>query len=201
LTHGEHLTFKAILMHQEFKQTHSYNLLPKGVNMLAGHSHSCLDVKDTISFSNLHVLEGEQTRFPVTSVLYCNKSRGQKWGMGLEFKASSLLRALALESHPQPFCALVIFHTVLIFFAQASLGPRSSCLAGHQWLMPVILATQDAEIRRILVRSQSRQTVLGTLSQKTLHKNRTGWNDSRWRPWVQIPEPQKKKSSYLKSTI
>jgi hypothetical protein len=27
--------------------------------------------------------------------------------------------------------------------------------ARHQWLMPVILATQEAEIRRIAVRSQS----------------------------------------------
>jgi hypothetical protein len=26
--------------------------------------------------------------------------------------------------------------------------------AGHQWLMPVILATQEAEIRRIIVQSQ-----------------------------------------------
>jgi hypothetical protein len=34
------------------------------------------------------------------------------------------------------------------------------------WLMPVILATQKAEIRRIMVQSQPRQTVLETLSQK-----------------------------------
>jgi hypothetical protein len=32
--------------------------------------------------------------------------------------------------------------------------------------MPVILATQEAEIRRIMVRSQPRQTVCQTLSQK-----------------------------------
>jgi hypothetical protein len=40
--------------------------------------------------------------------------------------------------------------------------------------MPVILATQEAEIRRIAVRSQPRQIVHETLSQKTLHKNRAG---------------------------
>jgi hypothetical protein len=32
--------------------------------------------------------------------------------------------------------------------------------ARHQWLTPVILATQEAEIRRIAVQSQSRQIVL-----------------------------------------
>jgi hypothetical protein len=38
--------------------------------------------------------------------------------------------------------------------------------------MPVILATQEAEIRRILVQSQPRQIVHETLSQKPLQKNR-----------------------------
>jgi hypothetical protein len=38
----------------------------------------------------------------------------------------------------------------------------------HPWLMPVIPATQKAEIRRITVRSQPRQIVLETLSWKTL---------------------------------
>jgi hypothetical protein len=40
--------------------------------------------------------------------------------------------------------------------------------------MPVILATQEAEIRRITVQSQSRQIVCETLSHKTLHKTRAG---------------------------
>jgi hypothetical protein len=30
-------------------------------------------------------------------------------------------------------------------------------IAGRQWLTPAILATQEAEIRRIMVRSQPRQ--------------------------------------------
>jgi hypothetical protein len=39
-------------------------------------------------------------------------------------------------------------------------------IARHQWLTPVILATQEAEIRRIMIQSQARQIVLKTLSQK-----------------------------------
>jgi hypothetical protein len=37
---------------------------------------------------------------------------------------------------------------------------------GCQWLAPIILATQEAEIRRITVQSQPRQTVQETLSRK-----------------------------------
>jgi hypothetical protein len=41
--------------------------------------------------------------------------------------------------------------------------------------MPVILATQDADIRRIMVQSQPGKIVCENLSQKNLHKkNRTG---------------------------
>jgi hypothetical protein len=41
--------------------------------------------------------------------------------------------------------------------------------------MPVILATQEAEIRRIAVQSQLRQIVHETLSRKTLSQKKQGW--------------------------
>jgi hypothetical protein len=46
--------------------------------------------------------------------------------------------------------------------------------ARHQWLTPVILDTQAAEIRRIEVQSQPGPIVSKTLSRKTLHKKRAG---------------------------
>jgi hypothetical protein len=42
-------------------------------------------------------------------------------------------------------------------------------LARLRWLMPIILTTQEAEIRRITVRSQPRQIVHKTLSRKKNH--------------------------------
>jgi hypothetical protein len=46
--------------------------------------------------------------------------------------------------------------------------------AGSRWLTSVILTTQEAAIRRIVVQSQPGQIVQETLSQKTHHKNKAG---------------------------
>jgi hypothetical protein len=43
---------------------------------------------------------------------------------------------------------------------------KNKVIVRCQWLTPVILATQEAEIRSISVGSQSRQIILETLSQK-----------------------------------
>jgi hypothetical protein len=43
------------------------------------------------------------------------------------------------------------------------------------WLTPVILAIQEAEIRRITVQNQSRQTVPNTLTSKKKKITKKGW--------------------------
>jgi hypothetical protein len=45
--------------------------------------------------------------------------------------------------------------------------------------MLVILATQEAEIRRIAVRSQPGQIIRKTLSRKTHHKKKDWWSGTR----------------------
>jgi hypothetical protein len=52
------------------------------------------------------------------------------------------------------------------------MSTRARC----QWLTPVILATQEEELRRMAVQSQPKQIVCETLSQKKKknHKKRAG---------------------------
>jgi hypothetical protein len=59
----------------------------------------------------------------------------------------------------------------------------------HQWLTPVILATQEAEIRRIKVWNQPRQVVGETLSQKIPSQT---WSGSRVGPEFKLQYPKKK---------
>jgi hypothetical protein len=73
------------------------------------------------------------------------------------------------------------------------------------WLIPVILATQETEIRRIVVQRQPRQMVYETLSQKKKTKKtpftkQGWWSGSRGRPCVQTPiHPKSEKNS--KTTV
>jgi hypothetical protein len=52
---------------------------------------------------------------------------------------------------------------------------KEDTVASHQWLMPVILATQKTEIRRIVVQSQPGQIDGETLSQKKKKKASQKW--------------------------
>jgi hypothetical protein len=51
---------------------------------------------------------------------------------------------------------------------------NGNCLTRHQWLTPVILATQEAEIRRMAVQGQPGQIVQETLSRKNPSQNMAG---------------------------
>jgi hypothetical protein len=55
-------------------------------------------------------------------------------------------------------------------------------IAGHQWFMPVILATQEAEIRRIVVRSQPGQIIPQDPILEKRFTKKGWWGDSRCRP-------------------
>jgi hypothetical protein len=58
---------------------------------------------------------------------------------------------------------------------------KTILLAGCQWLMPVILATQEAEIRRISVQSQlGHNSLQDPTSEKTFTK-KGWWSGSRCR--------------------
>jgi hypothetical protein len=78
-----------------------------------------------------------------------------------------------------------------------SLEIKMNISARQPRLMPVIIATQEAEIRRIAVQSQPGQIVLQTLSQKPHHKK--GWrNGSRCRPNTRT---QKKNTLHMNETV
>jgi hypothetical protein len=63
--------------------------------------------------------------------------------------------------------------------------------------MPVILTTQEAEIRRIAAQSQLRQIVCEILSQKHFHKNRAGGEAQVEDPEFKPQYQKKKKKAFL----
>jgi hypothetical protein len=63
--------------------------------------------------------------------------------------------------------------------------------------MPVILATQETEIRMVAVRSLPGQIVCKTLSRKTLHKNRAGGVAQGESPEFKTQYAKKKKKIFI----
>jgi hypothetical protein len=71
--------------------------------------------------------------------------------------------SLSFQWHPDTSLSSTTLHLYKFFYQQVASDPWQSTelllhfcqksveYAGHQWLMPVILATQQAEIRRIEV--------------------------------------------------
>jgi hypothetical protein len=53
---------------------------------------------------------------------------------------------------------------------------------GRRWLMPVILASQEAEIRRIAIQHQPWEIVYETISQKNPSHKKDWWSASGCRP-------------------
>jgi hypothetical protein len=66
-------------------------------------------------------------------------------------------------------------------------------LARHWWLTPVILAIQEAEIRRIMVQSQPRKIVHETLSRKNPSQKRVGGELQGVGPEFKVPQRKKKR--------
>jgi hypothetical protein len=67
---------------------------------------------------------------------------------------------------------------------------KINIIVTRQWFMPVILVTQEVEIKTIAIRSQPGHILARPYLENTLHKN-NWWSGSRCRPQVQAPVLQK----------
>jgi hypothetical protein len=106
---------------------------------------------------------------------------GWPQNVSLLISTSPVTRITDLNHSAQPYL-LMLPHWWLSFNTQA----------GHRWLTPIILDTQEAEIKRIKVQSQPRQIVCEILSRKKPITKKSWWSGSRCRLWVQTAVPQKK---------
>jgi hypothetical protein len=98
---------------------------------------------------------------------------------------------------------------IIHMYENSIMKPTKNCQKGREdlrksnysrcrWLTPVILATQEAEIRRTAVRSQSGQIVPKTISKKSFTK-KFWWSGLRCSPWIQALEPHTHKHTHTKT--
>jgi hypothetical protein len=84
----------------------------------------------------------------------------------------------------------IFFSKGIFSLKKKNLNKNNGTLARCQWLTSVILTTQEAEIKRIRIRSQHWQIVWEIQSCQKTHYKQSWWSVSGWRPWVQTPVPQ-----------
>jgi hypothetical protein len=89
---------------------------------------------------------------------------------------SGLLGAI----YPQDIKGLLYIDSIF-FFTHIKMFHECQVPAAHT--APIILATQEAEIRRIMVQNQPRQIVHETLTRKTLHKKRKKEGKKKKKGW------------------
>jgi hypothetical protein len=87
--------------------------------------------------------------------------------------ATSVQKAMRSATMPLKLWAKINFSSFCLSQVCCN-SNRRLIQAWCQWLMPLILTIQEAEIWRITVQSQPGQIVCKTLSLKTIHKNRAG---------------------------
>jgi hypothetical protein len=99
----------------------------------------------------MFLFSGVEGGTPLTPVQHLPVSQQPEQGVWCPFTAEQAeTRGVKLPTEVSHFCPCSVIKTEL--------------KAGCQWLTPIILATQEAEIRRIVVGSQPREIVRETLS-------------------------------------
>jgi hypothetical protein len=117
-------------------------------------------------------------------------------GLLIHMGSSNFSLWLALNHDPLPheWLGLQVWATTVLWIA---IYKKIMNISRCQWLTPIILATQKAEIGRIAVQSQSRQRVCETLILKKPITKMGWWSSLRCRPWVQTQGPQKNIYIYI----